>query len=235
MVEDALSATEQAPAAPVGSNEVLFSFGDTRLLSKLDEILSDMLDPEQIAMVMDRLRAELYAGLSSTSIASLHTLIINYKTSNGDKPQLPHWNTASPDVVFVSDTPPRWGDTDAQFVEELKRVGFKSASCAWTSIVRYNPEDVSSLGSEEVGRWREFLFSELRIWKPKLIVALGAYATNTLLGEGPKLAERQNIVHWLGPWAILPMYSYAYASNSNRLDAFRQGLDLGYKFCFGNL
>lgn len=184
---------------------------------------------------MDRLRTELYGGTASASIQQLHTVIAHFKTSDGSKTQLPQFNIKAPDVVFVGETPPRWGEMDTQFIQLLKDTGFSSTTCAWTSLIRYNPKDLKSVGAEEVERWQEFLFSELRIWQPKLIVTLGAVTTNTLLGEGPKLAERQNIVHWVGPWAVVPNYSYPYAVNSNRLDSFKQGLELCYKFCFGEL
>lgn len=217
-------------------HDALFSFGDTRLLEKLNGILlEENVQPESAVLILDRLREELYSGTSSGSIQDLHTIIVNSKLKGTTaKAVLPSWNIKDPDVVFVSDTPPRWGDTDAQFVQTLKDVRFNSNICAWTSVVRYWPKSVSDLDPEEERRWIDLLFSELRIWRPKLIIPLGGYATSIFLGSDLKLSDRVGNLHWLGPWVVLPLYSYPYAIKANKLDQLKQGLEQGFKYCFGD-
>jgi uracil-DNA glycosylase len=231
-IEESLSDTPELTERV--HHDSLLSFGDTRLIEKLSTILEEHIKREQIVLVLDKLREELYAGTASSSIKDLHNIILNTKVK-GDpgKAVMPSWNIKNPDVVFVGEKPPRWGDADSQFVDALKSVRFNSNLCAWTSVVRYWPTD--GLDDDEERRWIDFLFSELRIWQPKLIIPLGGYATSVFLGSDAKMGDRQGVFHWLGPWAVLPLYSYSYCIQANKLDTFKQGLEQAHKFCFGDL
>lgn len=233
-IEESLT---ESPSKELESvHDALFSFGDTRLFEKLTGILAEHnIQPEEVVLVLDKLREELYAGHSSSSIQDLHTIILNTKLSGKAKPVLPSWNIKDPDVVFVSENPPRWSDADHQFVQALKSARFSSTICAWTSVVRYWPSSTGDITPDEERRWIDLLFSELRIWRPKLIIPLGGYATSMFLGSEQKLSERQGILHWLGPWAVLPLYSYTYSIKANKIDTFKQGLEQAHKFCFGDL
>lgn len=229
LIEESLS--DKKPAEPVKISP-LFSFGDTRLIKKLDSILQEYLPPEQSILVLDGLREELYSGLRSRSIQDLHSLVLNTKTSTGVKPSLPSWNIKNPDIVFVNYGLPTGRENDTSFVKALKDSNFSSSFCSWTSVIRYdvNPDEIEE---DELEKWHGILFSELRIWRPKLIIPVGALASSVFLGSNAKLADRQGVVHWVGPWAIMPIYSYIYAIKSNKLDAFNQGLMQAHKYCFG--
>lgn len=233
LVDEAL--TPIAPSTNVRSySESIFSFGDTNIFSKLQEALKDHLDNSQISLVLDKLRTELYSGMKSKSISELHTIITNFKTVNNISPKLPSWNISTPDIVFITESPPFWGESDSGFVAELKRVGFSSSICAWTFLVRCHYDKTISIPDEEFKFWKQVLFSELRIWQPKLIFPVGKTVTDSFLGEGPKFREREGVIHWIGPWAILPTSSFSYATKNDKINQFRQNLTIGYDFCFGN-
>jgi len=233
--ESITQALSDMPETKISStSRILFSFGDTRMIEKLYGILEEHLAPEQIVLILDRLREELLSGTRSQSIQDLHTIILNTKLTK-TKPTLPSWNIKNPDIVFVSENPPLWGDDDKSFVEMLKNQGFSSKLCAWTSVIRYWPEKSVKITDEEKERWNDFLFSELRIWRPKLIIPIGSYATSIFLGEELKFGDRQGNLYWVGPWSLLPLYSYSYSIRANKIDLFKQGLEQAYKFCFGDI
>jgi uracil-DNA glycosylase len=226
-LEELLTLALHDPAVIVSPQRDLFSFGDTKLLSVLDEILAQWLNRAEVALILDELRDRLYAEITPTSIQKLHTALIN--TVHEGEIQLPHWNIADPDVVFVGSLPYIGADYEQQFIDALIAAGFSSRQCAWTSVTR-----TVKTQNLDPGRWLPFLFAELRIWRPKLIVTLGAPPLSALLGEMTTVTKARGVIHWVGPWAVLPTYAPAYAVKANRFGDLTDDLLHAHSFAFGS-
>lgn len=206
----------------------MFSFGDTNLLASLEEALRPRLTSEELGEVFDQLRTRLYAGVGSGDIRQLHTVMVNRRDAPGEV-TLPHWNIADPTVLFVSSWPPRGGDDTDLFIEKLRAAGFSSGQCAWTSLRRTSNE------ADTPDRWSSFLYSEIRIWRPRLVIALGLEPAAELLADPDlRFKDVAGAVVWIGPWPILCTYSPAYAQRSSSVDDFASDLVKAHRFCYGS-
>ena len=206
----------------------MFSFGDTQLLGSLEYLLRPRLSEAELGELFDELRTGLYAGVGSTDIRQLHTIMVNRKDAPGEVVR-PHWNLLDPMIAFVSDWPAYAGDDVNMFVAKLKDAGFSSQQCVWTSLRRTTHSD------DTAERWTSFLYAELRIWRPRLIVALGLPPAAELLGDPDlRFKDVAGAVVWIGPWPILCTYSPAYATNSNSVEEFGSHLAKAHRFCYGN-
>lgn len=235
IIEEALQGAREkdfspnVSALPERSEKVLFSLGDTLLLENLHSVLSSYLEPGDISVVCDYLREELCAGIGSTDIVMVHRLASAF--AGGDN-QMPYWNVVNPDVVFVSDFPPKGKEDDDIFVTSLKDAGFSSMHCCWDFVVKSK----GAFDESTFDKWRRFFWSEIRIWRPKLIVTLGANAWSWVSCDesSPKLSDICGQIFWAGPWAILPTYSPSYVAQSKRIDQFITDLKTGHAFVFGD-
>lgn len=219
------AALEEQVAAIEGRDDsarTLFAFGDTRILSVIDEVFSKWIPREELSVALGELRDRLYAEVSSLDIHTLHTIMSKVKSDRDVV--LPSWNVQNPDVMLVSPYPP-YGEEPTILVDCLKESGFSSRHCVWTWVNR-------SGGDGGIEPWLPFLFHEIRIWRPKLIVGLGAGAVDPLLGE-VKMGEVHGVVHWMGPWAIMPCYSPTYAAKSSKINQLVSDLRGAHEFVFG--
>lgn len=221
---------------PSGRNAV--AFGDTQILAALSQILPEYLDRADVAMIFDRVRGSLYEGLNYGDLRSLHTTVKHCRVCPNvvPDPQLPAWNRADPDVVFVGDTPWRGGNADQYLANLLQAVGFKSRRICYTSAVRCFPKDKRPPSADEVTNCTtRYLYNELQQMAPKLIVAVGAIATTALLGEPISVVETRGTIYWLGPWPVLVMTSPAYAMRTERAGTqFATDLNTAYAFTYGD-
>ena len=213
---------------PTPAARALFSFGDTTILSSLDDLLAPRLSEAERGQLLDELRDRLYAGIGSEDVRQLHTAMVNRRDAPAEV-ILPHWNVKDPMVAFVSSWPPRGGEDTDLFVSKLKAAGFSSAQCVWTSLRR------TSHTEDTIERWTPYLYGELRIWRPRLIIALGLEAASELLGDpGLRFKDVAGAVVWVGPWPILCTYSPAYATKSQKEQDFGADLAKAHHFCYGN-
>jgi len=216
-------ALEEFTTQPEPSWRALVSFGDTKILSVIDEVFSKWIPRAELTVALGELRDRLYADQDSSAIGALHAAMKRVKSKG--TVLLPHWNVTNPDVMFVGLTPP-YGEEPGIFVSALKEAGFSSRHCAWSWWMRTAHRD------EEIDPWLPYLFGEIRIWKPKLICPLGAAAAAPLIGN-IKITEAHGAVHWLGPWAVMPIYSPTYAAKSSKVQALVQDLRSAHDFVFG--
>jgi uracil-DNA glycosylase len=220
LLAEALRSNEETP------HSTIFRFGDTKVLSVIDQVLANWMPQAEKALALAELREHLFADTVSTSPQQLHTLVNHVKTKG--KVAKPYWNIQNPDVVFVSDVPP-YGKAGEVLAGCLKDSGFSSRHVAWTFWNRTGYDD------EDISKWLPYTYAELRSWNPKLIVTLGAEASVQILGDITKLAEVRGVVHWVGPWPVMPTYSPLYADKAKRLDHLVQDLSRAHEFAYGNM
>lgn len=236
LVNSALTEIAESP------RHALFSFGDTRLLQHLDEVLGEYINRAEAATVLATLREKLYADMAghkdvTKSLRGLHGAVTNCRVCPNvvADPQLPKWNLNDPDVAFVLDTPLQNGDPDKFFVNTLKEVGFRSARLMVTSVIRCRPDANRQPAAEEVTACStRYLFSELQLLQPKLIVALGGIPTSTILADKIKITEVHGTIFWAGPWPILAAYSPAYAMRTERQQSeFKNDIQRAHEYLYG--
>lgn len=204
----------------------IFRHGDTKILSVIDHVLGNWMPQAEKALALTELRDQLFADVITTPPQELHTIISHVKTQG--TVVAPYWNIQDPDVVFLADVPP-YGNAGNILAGCLKDSGFTSRNVALTFWHR------TGLKDEPVSKWAPYTYAELRSWSPKLIVTLGGEATVQLLGNVNKLAEVRGVVHWIGPWPVMPTYSPLYADKAKRLDQLVQDLSRAHQFAYGNM
>lgn len=206
------------------------------LIERLFAKLSGHLNQADAQVIFDDLRSELYEGLDAPPLRELHAVTLNCrrcKDAVKPEPNLPKWNVADPDCVVVADNPFYDPEHGKFLVDALVKAGFSSSRICLTYVNRCPAR--RQLELNEIQNCLPYLFTELQILKPKLIVPLGAVATATLLGRDFKLKEVRGTITWLGPWAIMPTYTPAYAlrTGESLINNFKSDLVTAYNFCYG--
>ena len=59
-----------------------------------------------------------------------------------------------------------------------------------------------------------YLYSEIQLLAPKLIVPMGNAAAKKFV-DPLKISEDHGTIFWSGPWAIMPVYAMAYLSRKD--------------------
>lgn len=232
LIDEALG--ESVQAAPPTTSRLPFSFGDTHLLEYLAEILPKYLHGADAQMVLEDLRLKLIEGSSDVNLRHLHSVIRHCRRCPEvePSPQLPIWNVANPDVVFVAENmilPPKAG---TYFVEALERNGYTSRHTTLTAVTRC-PLGPRSPNQLEIQNCSKYLFSELQVLAPKLIIPLGNTAASVLVGE-TRITEDHGRIYWIGPWAIMPTYAPAYVLNRDLQVGFEADLKRARNFVYGS-
>ncbi len=96
----------------------------------------------------------------------------------------------------------------------IKAMGYKKEDVYITNICKCSPPDNRKPAPNEMNACREFLEMQLHIVDPNVIVALGATATEGLLGPGPGITKRRGqwSYRYNNEWGfnIMPTYHPAY-------------------------
>lgn len=173
-----------------------YHHNDTQMFALLDKILPAYLNDSQIHEVFNAIRQEYTKP--SLDINTLHTQVKHCHKcpSATSTPFLPQWNTNDPLVIFVSPWPIVEQQLGRDLVQSLKEAGFTSDKILLTSLIRCFDGDADNC--------RHYLFSEIELLKPNLIVLFGSVVTKDILGIN-KISEIHGQVFWAGPWAIMPV------------------------------
>lgn len=100
---------------------------------------------------------------------------------------VPGNGNANADIVFVGEAPgknedkegiPFIGAAGKFLAEMLETIGMKREDIYITNIVKYRPPDNRDPLPEEKAACAEWLYEELRLIKPKLIIFLGRHSMN---------------------------------------------------------
>lgn len=208
IVEEALGIIEKTQ-----KREAL-ALTDSSVVESLSTILRQYIPHSQdVALAIDDVRKEILSSFGETkdrnkSIQQLHTVVSNCRKCPRviSEPQLPSWNRVDPDVLFVSESP--IGDKDGYLIQAMKDAGFSSSRVCATSVIRCNMQSGEKISPEEISNCsKNFLFDEIKLMTPKLIVPLGKIASSVIIGRDISLKEERGNVFWLGIWQIMPAMS----------------------------
>lgn len=211
-----------------------FAFGDLTALRHIAEVLPQYLHPSDVQAVLDDVREHLHEGIT-TDLQQMHTVVRACRKCHDvvPSPTLPLWNVADPDVVFVAEAPWQGGPADTLFVDTLKATGFRSARVCRTSVVRCAPRAARPSADTVTTCSQSYLYREIQTLMPKLIVPLGAVATEALLGPDVKVSQVRGQQFWLGPWVVQPVMSPGYALQRDAHDEFRDDIARAYAYVYG--
>ena len=217
--DESIAAAEQLVDLPSRAS-VPFALGDSQLLEKLYSILSvHDVNAETAQEIKSSLLSVLQSNVKSSTLTSVHKMTqqcVSCPNMNHDA-ALPKWNRESPKALFILESPDcLTPDGKELFITSLVKNGLKSAQCGCTYVTRCTKDD-APVKDEIENCTSLYLYTEIQLMRPQVIVPLGATATKALLGPDIKLTDltSQPQVIWLGPWAIVPQLSPNYVVNPN--------------------
>jgi uracil-DNA glycosylase family 4 len=204
--------------------------GETDLLSVVSQRLVDYLPESSIASFVQEVRTDLVARKSGSTLQDLHTTVLNCrKCVINSKPELPKWNSKSPEVVIIIESPSIDSQSINYLVDKVKSVGFNSNQLCLTYVNRCPKQ--TKYENKEILNCTPYLHSEVQLMSPKVIVPMGSLPTSVFLGTDIKIKDYRGNLVWLGYWPVMPMYSPTYALRSESVSSqFVSDLNQIYKY-----
>lgn len=232
LIDEALGEVDPPSTLPTASR-LPFTYGETHLLEYLAEVLPKYLHGADLQMVLEELRLKYLHGASDVKLQHLHTVVRHCRRCPEvePSPQLPTWNVNNPDVAFVAENMVQKEEAGRYFVKALKQSGFSSRHVVLTAVTRC---PIAGRGPNhlEVENCSSYLYSELQVMAPKLIIPLGNTAAGTFIGTA-KITEDHGRIFWLGPWAVMPTFSPAYVLTRDLQEPFESDLKKAHGFVYG--
>lgn len=187
------------------------------------------LEPDEVATVLEGLRLRCPPSTSVPDVKTLHGLIAKCtKCKNRADPLLPAWNFKDPKIVLVAGRPASWSkEAKATLVDCMKEAGLSPSDVMLTYVTRCAiiKEDRHSPTSEEVSNCEGFLFDELTLLNPKVIVSLGRSPISYLLGQKIALKDYLGKPIAMGPWITIPTYDPTAAGRKGEESITRSYVD----------
>lgn len=188
-------------------------------LETLWESLSHRVSIEKAQEVILDIRDSVNSDVDrEAELKSLHSRIKNCTkcTDVSHTPKMPMWNLHNPDVLFIVDSPSIPESGVKLFIQTLKENDFSASQCALTYVNRCPSKSSDHKYSKEsISKCSWYLFSEIELLRPKLIVALGVGPGSIMCGADIKIMDERNKIIWINNWPIIITYSPAYVSKSN--------------------
>jgi DNA polymerase len=144
-----------------------------------------------------------------------------------DRRRVPGWGVSEPLVVLVGEAPGRFGaertgvpflgDRSGAFLRELMaEVGLDTERNAYiTNVVKCNPREERGNNRKpapaECAACRGYLWREIALLRPRIIVPLGDLACRETLGE--PIGKCVGTVRRLAGCWVLPLYHPSYAAS----------------------
>lgn len=225
---------DSPPSKP--NTRLPFTFSDTKLLEVLSNLLPSYLHQADVQAILDSLRNDMYSDVQLGSLREMHAVINHCRRCEfmPPNPMLPQWNLSHPDVVFIRENPSSSEASDKLFVDTLVKVGFHSTNICLTYTTRC-PLDKRIPSLDEVENCSSYLYQEIQMLAPKLIVPMGFIPIQDFIPK-LKITEEHGRVFWLGPWAIMPVLGpmHVLQSKSNLNQQFENDLASAYRFVYGD-
>jgi uracil-DNA glycosylase family 4 len=135
------------------------------------------------------------------------------------------------EVAFVGEAPgyeedkkgkPFVGKSGELLMKMIKDVlGLERKDVFITNVVRCRPPGNRTPEKEEIEKCSPYLFEELSVVKPKLVVALGAPAAKVILGKDEKISELRGNFFPKGEFMIFVTFHPAYiVRNMSQMEVF---------------
>lgn len=201
-------------------SRVLLSFGDSQILDEVAGLVRENLGPKDYAEFLKELKTRLYhkePEQSGRSLNVLHAKVGNCEICpNVKDPNLPLWNRQDPDVLLLSKEPLAKDDGTKFLVQAMKEVDLDSDIVGATSVARCSPRS-GSLDNETYGTCATtYLYKEVALMAPTVIVTLGSIPFFTLFGKKEKVNDVVGNVRHLGGFTVVPTFDPSYALRSER-------------------
>ena len=222
---------ERAPQPRNVTTRVPFGVYDTDIIENLYVILDKLpLHQGDVQMVLDELRNKLTQDLDLGFLPDLHSLTLNCRRCPELKdPTLPFGNLRDPDIIFVSDTP--LVDWPPELFSLIEQSGINVNRIMMTFATRCSARRAPT--ATELDNCYTYLYPELQMLTPKLIIPLGATAAGQFINP-LKISEDHGIIYWIGPWAIMPMFALGYLTRKENAEKeFLVDLTKAKNFLYG--
>lgn len=127
------------------------------------------------------------------------------------------------DWMLVGDEPgerediegkPFVGVSGGLLTEMIRAIGLKRESVYITNVIKCNPVDNREAKTKEVSSCNDYLQRQIDLVKPKVILAIGRMAAQTLLGNKEPLSELRGKVHQLNDIPVVVVYHPSYLLRS---------------------
>lgn len=112
---------------------------------------------------------------------------------------------------------------DRLLAEEL---GVDRSSCYIANVVKCRPPDNRNPTAAEVSACRPYLTDQLELVRPTVVVTLGNFATQLLLGTRKGITELRGAIYPFGRSHLVPTYHPAAALRSGQIVLPRMRADL---------
>lgn len=139
---------------------------------------------------------------------------------------VPGSGSLEPSAVFVGEAPgstedrlgqPFTGMAGSLLNAMLEHIGLRRADVYITNLVKYRPPDNRDPSREEAKASLPYLFEEIRVLRPEVLVTLGRFAFNAVLPY-PKLSKvRGQPIRLTSKLVLLPMWHPAYILRNRQL------------------
>jgi len=127
------------------------------------------------------------------------------------------------DWMLVADEPgesedregkPLVGEAGILLTEMIRAIGLQRKSVYLTHITKCHPEGSRKAKSKELMACNDYLQREIALVKPKIILAIGRVAAQTLLGTKEPLSALREVPHQLNGIPLVVVYHPAYLLRS---------------------
>lgn len=210
-----------------------FLYPQVQALEVMTQALWDKVDPVVIQQALQQARSGLSQGLVlDQDLSYLHTRVKHCRICpDRHTPHLPSFNIKDPTVVLVHALPTASSEATGLLNQALAKSGFKISQVASTSIVRCE----GGLPTKaEIDNCLGYLYDEIQLWQPQLIVALGSVAATAFIGN-QKINDTHGEIFWFHTWPVLATFDPAHALRSSNVATFEEELASAWRFCFGTL
>ncbi len=122
-------------------------------------------------------------------------------------------------LLFIGEAPgteedsqgvPFVGEAGQLLTKMIEAMGFSRDEVYLTNVVKCRPPDNRKPGPQEVHACEPFLRAQIAAIQPKVIVALGAFATQTLLRDATKISQVRGTWREYAGIPLMPTFHPAY-------------------------
>lgn len=192
-------------------NRLALTHDEFAVLEQVYNSLTD-LHPAHRTTILDGLRELLLGESTSDPRRAAATIAASVKSCRqcGDDvyndPVPSRYNTVEPDICIVLDQDLERTANFEALIAACQEHDIPSRRVMFTAVAKCpmkegNNDEVRNRCAER------YLWTELRIARPRLIVTVGSEATNLVFGSDVRITEIAGSITWIGIWPVLPVLS----------------------------
>lgn len=185
---------------------------DFSLMAEIYSVLDKHLPNATTSSAMDEIRDKVLGMRHPATISDLHTRIKNSTICPGHTIVYPKGNITDPKVVFVCYTYD--AKSIASLATALKDCGYSSDNVAVTFLIRCSYDHPSRIADAQ--DMLPYVWEEIKMWRPRIIVPLGSHCSQALFGEGFRISIEHGRQIWLDEYCFIPLYSPAPSEEASK-------------------